>query len=50
MVFAEERQRASERIIKLTKEHEQRIRQAVLDMVELGEAKNYSAASKIELE
>ena len=32
LVFAEERRRASERIVNLTKEHEKRIKDAVLAM------------------
>jgi dUTPase len=35
LVFAEERRRASERIVRLTKEHEQRVKEAVLSMMNL---------------
>ena len=35
LVFAEERRRASERIVNLTKEHEKRIKDAVLSMTNL---------------
>jgi len=40
LVFAEERRRASERIVKLTKEHENRIKDAVLAMMSLKKHKN----------
>ena len=40
LVFAEERRRASERIVKLTKEHEQRVKDAVLAMMSLKKKKN----------
>ena len=36
LLFAEERRLASERIIRLTKEHDTRIREAVMAMMELG--------------
>jgi hypothetical protein len=36
VMFAEERKRASERIIRLTKEHEQKIRAAVVGLMDLG--------------
>jgi hypothetical protein len=36
IMFAEERKRASERIIRLTKEHEQKIRAAVVGLMDLG--------------
>ena len=42
IVFADERKRASERIIKLTKEHELRIKDAVLAMMAM---KNHSSSS-----
>ena len=35
LVFAEERRRASERIVNLTREHEKRIKDAVLAMMSL---------------
>lgn len=35
LVFAEERRRASERIVRLTKEHEKRVKDAVLSMMNL---------------
>lgn len=37
LIFAEERRRASERIINLTKEHEKHIKDAVIKMMQLGE-------------
>jgi hypothetical protein len=40
IVFAEERRRASERIVKLTKEHEERIKEAVLAMMSLKKHKS----------
>ena len=46
MVFAEERRRASERIVRLTKEHEERIKEAVLSQMALsskGKAKQVSS-------
>lgn len=39
LVFAEERRRASERIVRLTKEHEQRIKDAVLAQMALSKTK-----------
>jgi hypothetical protein len=36
LIFSEERKRASERIIKLTKDHEARIKEAVLALGNLG--------------
>ena len=43
LVFAEERRRASERIVKLTKEHEKRTKEAVLAMMSLKKHKATSA-------
>ena len=43
LIFAEERRRASERIISLTKEHEARIKDAVITMMSLGKAKKSKA-------
>jgi len=40
LVFAEERRRASERIVRLTREHEQRIKEAVLAQMALSKGKS----------
>lgn len=44
LLFAEERRAASERIIRLTKEHDIRIREAVVKMMELGAQKGAAAS------
>ena len=49
LVFADERRRASDRIVKLTKEHEQRIKDAVLAMMALNKESKILTASEARL-